>query len=262
MNRRTALLFCLALLLPTPGAPAAGEPPVSELQAHLDALKNVKTLTASFICEKRLKLLDSPLVSSGQVSIRKAEDGNRPGRAGGGGGRGGGGAVRFSTQRPYLSELILIDGKVHGRSQHETQWTTASQAARPGLSAVMVQLGGWSTGDAGTLADMYSLARAPSAVPPPPQGAVPGPRPAIKTGRDGIDTYLLTPTHKDLAIAIKSIELAFDQASHQLLSIQITTAQDDVTRYWFFDVQLDPPLGPQVFSPTPEGGGTGRGDSR
>lgn len=221
-------------------APAPGRPALDALQSHLDALKDVQTLTARFVCEKRIAMLESPLISAGQLSIRKSDP------------QGAGGAVRFSTTVPYVSDLILADGKVHGRSQHETAWTTSNQAARPGLSAVMVQLGGWSTGNAGKLSDMYSISHAPpeAVIPAPPRVEGVSTR-TVKTGNEGIDTFILTPTNKDLAIAIKSIEIAMDRASHKLLSIQVTTAQDDATRYWFYDVQLNPNLPADTFKPGP-----------
>jgi outer membrane lipoprotein-sorting protein len=229
-------IIVLAAIVAAPVATAADTDAdaLRGLQEHLAALKDVKTLTAKFICEKRLAMLDSPLVSTGRLWIRKSDD------------KGAGGAVRFSTDKPYISELILVDGKVHGRSQHENEWTTTNQSTRPGLSAVMVQLGGWSTGDAGKLTDMYSVARAAASakIPPPPENAA-----GVKIGNEGVDIFVLTPTNKDLAIAVKSIEVSLDRSTHQLLSIQITTAQDDVTRYWFHNVQLNAALAADIFQP-------------
>ncbi len=146
-------MICMGIArgsVPTATAAASGEA-LGALQKHLGVLKGVNTLEAKFVCEKRLAMLDSPLVSSGRLWIRKG--------SGKGEGGVGGNAVRFSTETPYESELILAEGKAYGRSQHETEWAINSQSARPGLTAVMQQLGGWSTGDAGNLTDFYAVTR-------------------------------------------------------------------------------------------------------
>jgi outer membrane lipoprotein-sorting protein len=236
---------------------AAARPAIESLQSHLGALKDVRTLSARFVCEKRLAMLESPLVSAGQLWIRKTDD------------KEGGGAVRFATSTPYTSDLILAEGKVQARSQHETEWTVTNQSTRPGLSAVMVQLGGWLAGDAGKLTDLFTVGYAPSGatIPAPPQVEGIDTR-TIKAGSDGVETFVLTPSNKDLAVALKSIELVIDRPSHKLLSIAITTAQDDVTRYWFYDVQLNPTIpadtfkpGPGTAAPAPASGAGGSGRS-
>jgi outer membrane lipoprotein-sorting protein len=244
MNRRATFFFG-GVLLPAaalfsqsrPAVPLPGPPALQELQARLDALKDVKTLETRFVCEKRLALLDSPLVSSGRLWIRKDDA------------RGTGGAVRFSTEHPYLSELILADGKVFGRSQHEKEWTTNNQSTRPGLSAVMVQLGGWSTGDAGKITDFYAISRAPddAAVPAAPEGSLG--RSTLPKGP--VDFFVLTPTNKDLAAAVKRIELAIHRQTSQLVFIEIASQQDDATRYWFFDAHANAALPPDLFKPGP-----------
>jgi len=230
-------------------AGAGGGTALQALQKHLAALNDVKTLEGQFVCEKRLMMLDSTLASSGRVWIRKSD---------GKGGGAGEAAVRFSTEKPYLSELILTDGKVLARSQHETKWTTTTLATRPGLTAVMAQLGGWSTGDPGKLAEMYTVERAAG-----DQAAVPA-RPTVESaggaggaggGKAGdaatqADMFRLTPVNKDLAAAVKDIRVAMEKQSSKLMFIEIVTPQGDVTRYWFTDVRLNGQLPADVFKPT------------
>jgi outer membrane lipoprotein-sorting protein len=219
----SCFVVCVSLGAENPTAPA------HSLTAHLAALKDTRTLNAQFICEKRLALLETPLLSSGQLWIKKGDPKD--------------GAVRFSTQKPYTSELILIDGKVHVRSQHETDWSRTNQSSRPGLTAVMSQLGGWSTGDPGKLTEHYAIATSADPVPDLPAGA------AKENNKPGADVYALTPTNKDLLKAVKKITLAIDQKSHHLLFIEILTQQDDVTRYWFFNVRTNADLPNDIFSP-------------
>jgi outer membrane lipoprotein-sorting protein len=209
-----------------------GEAPASaakELASHWDALKDVRTLSARFICEKNLADLETPLHSEGRVWIRKGENGRE-------------GAVRFSTEKPYVSELILTDGKVYARSQHETEWTKTNQSSRPGLTAVMRQLGGWATGNASQIEDMYSVSRGDG------MPAMPG----AETPESNADVFVLTPSNKDLAKSVKRITLAIDRTQHTLHYIEILTQQDDSTKYWFHDVKTNAELPLDVFKPDGE----------
>jgi outer membrane lipoprotein-sorting protein len=223
----------LALLLLTAAARAQSPTPQSQLLSRLAALHDTASLQANFTCEKRLALLETPLISSGRLWIQRPEKNTE----------GSGGGVRFSTEKPYISELILTDGKVFARSQHEDEWTKSNQSSRPGLTAVMGELGGWATGDPSKLADLYTVTTAPPTLPPPPNTT-----PA--TNPPQAETYLLTPSNKDLAKAVKQITLTLDPTTSTLLFIEITTTQDDTTRYWFSNVQKNPTLPPNIFTPT------------
>jgi outer membrane lipoprotein-sorting protein len=216
---------------------------LSQLESHLASLKEVQTLHARFICEKRLAMLESPLVSSGELWIKKGQN-KEPG------------SVRFSTETPYVSELILTDGKVHARSQHEQSWTTTNQSARPGLTAVMGQLGGWSTGDAGKVSDLYAVSVAPASekIPSPPEVASSKGQLPKSFDEPHPDLFILTPTNKDLAFAVKQVTIAITPPTSKepgkLLYIEITTAQDDQTRYWFFAGQINASLPADIFKPS------------
>jgi outer membrane lipoprotein-sorting protein len=209
----------------TPAASAA-----SDLQAHLAGLHSIRTLEVQFTCEKDLAMVDSPLISTGRLWIRQA-DKSAPS------------AVRFSTEKPYVSELILTDGKVFGRSQHEEEWTVNAQSNRPGLSAVMGQLGGWSTGDAGKLRDLYAVDRSTVEVPVIPDAS------ADEKLPPHIDRFRLTPVQADLAKAVKHIDIAVDHDSPRLVFLEIVTNQDDQTRYWFYAPRVNAALAPDLFKP-------------
>ncbi|HUO07458.1 MAG TPA: outer-membrane lipoprotein carrier protein LolA [Phycisphaerae bacterium] len=216
----------LILAIAAMGQGEAPEPTSKELASHWGALKDVRTLSLRFFCEKDLAALETPLQSGGRVWIRKGENGQE-------------GAVRFSTEMPYISELILTDGKVYARSQHETDWTKTNQSSRPGLTAVMRQLGGWATGNASAIEDMYSVSRG-DGVP-----AMPG----AKDPESNFDVFILTPSNKDLAKSVKRVTLGIDRTQHTLHYIEILTQQDDATKYWFFDVKANAELPPGVFKP-------------
>ena len=60
---------------------------------------------------------------------------------------------------------------------------------------------------------------------------------------------MLTPTNKDLAVAVKRVEIAMDRKTSQLRFVELLTAQDDVTRYWFYDVRVNETIAADVFKP-------------
>ena len=235
LNGERRRVVSVATLLLLAGAAVRGETPSSAQQAlvaRLVPMKEVHTLKARFLCEKRLALLESPLESSGQVWIRRGEEAADNG-------------VRFSTEKPYVSELILTDGKVYARSQHEEEWAKSNQSSRPGLTAVMNELGAWATGDVGQITDMYSVAagEAGAAIP-----AAPG-ADFFKGTRPDAEIFLLTPTNADLAKAVKRITLGLDRKTGTLVYLEILTEQEDATRYWFGDVQTNGELPAGIFEP-------------
>jgi outer membrane lipoprotein-sorting protein len=226
------LLVTLSLLLLAQTSPPANPAPDKSLAAHLDALKDTRNLEARFICEKRLAALETPLVSRGRLWIRRADPHD-----------GTGGAVRFSTDTPYVSELILAKDQVVARSQHETNWTRTNLPSRPGLTSVMAQLGNWSTGQVGRISEAYTVTAGTDSLPVPPAEA-------DLPKQDAADLFVLTPTNKDLAKVLKQVTLATDHKSHHLQFIEILTQQDDATRYWFYDVKTNVDLPADVFTPT------------
>lgn len=241
-SRWLSSIIALSLLLAAGGMASAMQSGASaekealqRLLDHWAAMKDVHTLEAKFLCEKRLAALDTPLESSGRVWIRKEQKAAAKGE----------GAVRFSTENPYVSEVILTDGKVFARSQHEPEWTRTNQSSRPGLTAVMGQLGAWSTGDASKLAEMYRVTSSDEPLPALPANS--GSATGSTGGGAQSDTFLLTPTNADLAKAVKGVTLAVDRQSHALRFIEIRTQQEDVTRYWFSDVKTNVPLPDDVF---------------
>jgi outer membrane lipoprotein-sorting protein len=239
MIRQTLQLLVIGGLLAVTLAANAPNDAAQSLTAHLNALKDTTTLTAQFICQKKLAALETPLLSRGQLWIQKGDAKSTDA------------AIRFSTEKPYTSELILTGGKVLARSQHETEWTKTNQSTRPGLTAVMSQLAGWSTGDPGKLTEMYDIKH--SSVTLSFEETTEIQRPGAATQRTekhtDTDLYLLTPTNKDLIKAIKQITFAIDPKTHFLLMLEILTQQDDTTQYHFYNVEANKPLPENIFSP-------------
>ncbi len=232
------LILCVVGSRPTAfgaNAPAAPGEASEDLARHFALLKNEHTLAARFICEKQLAALDTPLVSEGRLWIQKGSNAAE-------------GAVRFSTEKPYVSELILTGGKVLARSQHEGDWTTTNQSTRPGLTAVMMQLGAWSTGNADKLNEMYAVTKSDAKIPNPPEGVAH----TVVSSKVETNSFVLTPTNSDMLKAIKQLTLTLDHQDGSLLFLEIQTQQGDMTRYWFIDVKRNIFLPPNVFTPGSE----------
>jgi outer membrane lipoprotein-sorting protein len=217
-------------------AAEAAEDGAAKFREQLAAMKDVRTLQSGFVCEKRVAGLDWPLVSGGRFWMRKGD-----GKVGG---AGGGGGMRLVTERPYMSDLIFAGGKVFARSQHETEWSQTNQAVKPGLTTVLLQLGGWSMGDAGKSVEMYAVTARRGDVPP-----CPGADEKQMRAAKGAELFELTPVDKDLLVAVKRVTLALDTQTHGLTYVEIVTQQEDVVRYWFFEVQVNTAVAADVFKP-------------
>jgi hypothetical protein len=94
-----------------------------------------------------------------------------------------------------------------------------------------------------------------SPVPPElPSGKAAATRPA-----EAAEMFVLTPVNKDLAVAVKRVRVGMvggavvtGKKPSRLAYCEIVTAQDDVTRYWFFDGKVNAALPADEFRP--EGG--------
>jgi hypothetical protein len=87
--------------------------------------------------------LKAPLNSAGKLSLARDDRGRI--------------SMRLTTFTPYVSDLILAEGKTRARSQHETEWTTSNQSSRPGHTAVVAMLGEWWMGEMGRTDEYFSV---------------------------------------------------------------------------------------------------------
>ena len=227
--RTPILLLMVAAQACLAGADAAppttrAQPADETLVGHLAAMKQINCMETLFVCEKRLAALDTPLVSSGTIWIRSPD------------------SVRFTTNKPYLSDLILHDGQVLSRNQHDKRWVRNPQATRPGLAAVMGQMAKWSLGETQSMRDAYDIIHANAEVPPLPSG-----RSELGVGKTAC--FTLKPRDEAVAVAVRSILLIVDEDSHCLRVVRIVTAQGDQTTYWFDRIQLNAKLPADAFAP-------------
>jgi len=222
-----------------PAPPDSDPAAVALIARDLAPHANVQSIGVTFLCEKRLLNLDTPLQSSGHwwVERERPNDDSIPDVT-----------IRFSTESPYLSDLILIKHRAYSISQHEKKWTGSGQSSHPGLTAVMLDLSDLLAGHADHLHDLFTVSAAPAAPLPAPAGkSAPLATPA--------DVFILTPVNKDLSAAVSSVAIALARpgqnatSSPPLIFAEITTAQGDITRYWFSHAQVDSPLPTDIFKP-------------
>jgi hypothetical protein len=210
---------------------------LNALQSLL-AASTTDTLEASFRCEKRILSLDTPLRSAGQLIVAR-----HSGRI----------SLRLSTESPYISELILADGKSRAHSQHESAWTTSDQSSRPGMAAVMVLIAGCCAGEPGNLPELFTVRAArDDELPSKPEAPTQ-------------TWFVLEPSNKDLALAVRQLKLGFSRTgpTPRLTDAIIETAQGDTTHYDFFNAKPNATLPADAFkpinlhpetTPRPEGG--------
>lgn len=208
------------------------QPAAAALAAQFSARQEVTTIEADFICMRQLAGLDTTLVSCGKVAAQRAE------------------GVRFSTLVPYRTELILRRGKVLAKSQHEEEWDVSNLSSRPGLTAVMGQIGNWLVGNGGGIEEMYQVSRPTAAaqVPTPPADKLNEPS-TEKGNAQAWERFKFTPTNKDLVKVVKAITLGFDRSSHQVVFVQVVTQQGDSTCYWFSNVRQNGTLSAETLEP-------------
>lgn len=205
--RRQMALMCGMLCLAFGRAALADADAERQLQ-DLFVQNSCVAIQADFICIKQMATPDAPLISSGVLYAARPE------------------SVRYSTTLPYKSDLILIDGKVYARTQHEKEWAKSSQSSKPGLTAVAGQIAGWSIGELRKIADYYDVAASGADLP-----AMPAEAAAFDIAKS--QRFELTPTHQELKKVVERIQLAFDGTSGQLRFVRIFIHGGEIVIYWF-----------------------------
>src|SRR5438105_801295 len=100
------LLLTLTCCTTTPVAAPhpADEPALLALNNTFHPLQSINTLQTDFLCRKDLVDFDTPLLTSGTLIAARPD------------------LYRFSTLKPYLSEIMQQGTKVFRKTQHETTW--------------------------------------------------------------------------------------------------------------------------------------------
>ena len=236
MRNAVLVLLCSLLLLMSGIARAenlAAGTAVQRLTAILKASEKVNTLQIDFVCSKHLQVLKRPFISGGRLFIARPN------------------LVRFSTLWPYRSDWIVRNATVWSRAQGDKHWQQSSTSQRPGLGRMMMELANWSLGRTRALKSEYRVSERHGKAAALPAASEKGARRAAATQPSSVlDIFKLTPRAKSERQVLSSLSLAFEPKTHRLYYIKISTAGGDITRYWFWRVEINVVLGRNIFAPS------------
>ncbi len=230
------IVVIMATVLPASGN-AAAVPATNQgnaaarLRSKMIVMRKLHTWRAEFVCEKRLAVLRQPFISAGILAIGRPDN------------------VRFATQKPYRSTVILTGNHIYLRSQTNRRWHKADPSRSKSLGFIMGQLAQWSLGHVGRLGKEYRISYAMSALRIRP---VTGPRRRSrpqKTAPTRI-VFTLVPRRGILSKAIRNLQLGFARHSSRLVYIAIHQVTGDATVYWLYKQEKNPPLPANYFKPT------------
>lgn len=214
------LLFYL-LLLPT----FASAQTSSTTQPALPAIPLSPTFHSTFLCEKRIANITTPLLSSGTLTAQTPD------------------SLRLSTARPYTSDIILHHQQILAKSQHESSWSYKYQPSLTGFIATLSHFGQLARGNLAPVLSLYTITPAPTFSPPPLPNSPPSSSPAAW------HSYLLTPTDSHLSQYVKSIHISINPTTNSLQFYQLTTPQSDTLRYWLLTPTHPATLPNNTFAP-------------
>jgi outer membrane lipoprotein-sorting protein len=227
------MAYCFFLLL-APFALAQAENSASQPSAmliqNLAAMNNIQAVRLTFVCEKKLQVLDKPFVSGGVLVIAQPD------------------RVRFQTDWPYQSCYILHAGKVFSRNQTDAQWHSADLDRQQAIQTILNQFAAWALGQTQDIDSDYRVTMVQSPLEPPPSVAS-AKQSAHATEPVSVDLFTLVPRDPAVAQAVAQIELGFSPQTHHLIFIAIISSDGDASRFWFDHIQINPDLPATCFEP-------------
>lgn len=206
--------------------------------AQMAALRGVERVQGSWVNEKAMLDVRKNMVSQGVYWAERTEGGEQV-------------RVRWGTREPFVSDLILVPGKRLAKSQHETEWVDSGEG-KPGLTAVMWHLAGWSVGRAGPVGEgrLYALRSLQRETeidgPPEVEGTGGGKRKAWR-----VDLYTLVPVDREFGESVGWVRLGFRRGLgvDHLVYAEVKTGAGDVLRHWFTQQRINGRFGADVFEP-------------
>lgn len=204
---------------------------VARLGNKMTVMRKLHTWRAAFVCEKHLAVLRHPFISSGILAIARPD------------------MVRFATQKPYRSSVILTADHIYLRGQTNHRWHKAKPSRGKSLGYIMAQLAQWSLGRVHDLGKDYRISFAISALPIRPAAGRQR-RARSQKAADKCTLFKLVPRRGILARAIRNLQLGFAPHSSRLVYIAIQQVNGDATQYWLYKQEKNPPLPTNYFKPT------------
>jgi outer membrane lipoprotein-sorting protein len=123
-------LLTFVLLIGT-SAPAAPPTWHQDLDSIRKAAATVKTLEASFVQTRTLKILKKPLVSRGIIAYRRPDD------------------LRWEYQSPLATLLVVRKGNAQRLLKHGSEWVTDHSAKLEAMKIVLGEINLWLDGNFG-----------------------------------------------------------------------------------------------------------------
>ncbi len=211
--------------------PDHGKTAAALLRNKMIVMRKLHTWRAAFVCEKHLAVLQKPFISSGIMAIARPDK------------------VRFATQKPYRSSVILTGSHIYLRSQTNHRWHKAGLSRSKSLGYIMGQLAQWSLGHVHRLGKEYRISYVIAAFPIRPATA-PQHRTATQKATGKCTLFTLVPRKGILSKAIRNLQLGFAWHSSRLVYISIHQVTGDATQYWLYKQEKNPPLPTNYFKPT------------
>lgn len=125
------LAFALLLGASPPAAPAAPAAWYQDLDSIRKAAATVKTLEASFVQTRTLKILKKPLVSRGLIAYRRPDD------------------LRWEYQSPLRTLLVVRQGNAQRLLKRGNEWVTDHSAKLEAMKVVLGEISLWLDGNFG-----------------------------------------------------------------------------------------------------------------
>jgi len=123
----TVLLALVCLLGANPVAPPA--PWYQDMDSIRNAAATVKSLEASFVQTRTLKILKKPIVSRGVIAYRRPSD------------------LRWEYQSPLATLLVVRKGNAQRLLKHGPEWVTDHSAKLEVMKVVLGEISLWLDGN-------------------------------------------------------------------------------------------------------------------
>jgi len=211
------ILLALLLRLPQDPAPAHPPPPVfrslasEERQAFLDRMKEtlatITTLEADFVQERHISLFKEPLVARGVCYYQTP------------------GTLRWELTEPYVSILVLKDGKVAKFDRVDGRLRKMNPGTEDLLREVLGQIVEWIKGDFSHAEEMYRL--------------------EFQKASDY--RIVMKPRSPELRKLIAAIELTIDSKTYRATRVVIREPGEDFLEIRFEAEKLGEKLEPALF---------------
>ncbi len=210
MRNQLALAFA-GLLLTVPAVEGAAPPWYQDWNSIRRAAAGIKTIEASFVQTRTLKILSRPLVSRGIMAYRRPND------------------LRWEYRSPLQTLLVVHAGNVRRLIQHGGAWVADASAKLEAMKIVLGEINLWLDGN-------FSSSRTF--------------RPELRPAEPGQPARVeLHPVDPSLGKIISRITITLAERPGTVNAIDIVEEGEGVTHIKFEDAQYDKAIPDERFEP-------------